>query len=153
MVVNLLISKSHGRFLYSLSPFNFQIILVFTTRSTVSEVGFGYVPSLYKYINQGICLAKGLFFLNLPFFLPFIFNIIFLYYLLEMLLTFPPFCFNLQVLIFNKLLINILQVVSIFFFFFFLFFFFFVFYFFFFLLFFSFYLFYFLGIYFKVYHL
>src|SRR6266496_2807771 len=115
MVVNLLLSKSHSRVLYSLSPFNFQIILVFTTRSTISEGGFGYVPSLYKYINQGICLAKGLFFLNLPFFLPFIFNIIFLYYLLEMLLTFPPFCFNLQVLIFNKLLINILQVVSIFF--------------------------------------
>src|SRR6266496_3705680 len=107
MVVNLLLSKSHSRVLYSLSPFNFQIILVFTTRSTISEGGFGYVPSLYKYINQGICLAKGLFFLNCLFFFPLFLKLFFLYYLLEMLLTFPPFCFNLQVLIFNYQVINI----------------------------------------------
>src|SRR6266542_3337101 len=99
MVVNLLISKSHSRVLYSLSPFNFQIILVFTTRSTVSGGRFSYVPSLYEYINQGICLAKCLFFFKFPFFLPLFLKLFFLYYLLEMLLTFPPFCFNLQVLI------------------------------------------------------
>src|SRR6266542_4435396 len=85
MVVNLLISKSHSRVLYSLSPFNFQIILVFTTRSTISEGGFGYVPSLYEYINQGICLAKGLFFLNCLFF--FFFFFFFFYVILFYLLN------------------------------------------------------------------
>src|SRR6266542_6584345 len=107
MVVNLIISKSHSRVLYSLSPFSFQIVLVFTTRSTVSGGRFSYVPSLYKYINQVICSAKGLFFLNCLFFSPLFLKLFFLYYLLEMLLTFPSFHFNLQVLIFNYQVINI----------------------------------------------
>src|SRR6266496_3361130 len=99
MVVNLLISKSHGRVLYSLSLFNFQIFLVFTTRSTISEGGFGYVPSLYKYINQGICLAKDLFFFKLPFFPLFLINFSLL--LTGNVINISTFLFNLQVLIFK----------------------------------------------------